>query len=106
MIKSLSGDRAVLDGKEIDILLPTYNIGIEFNGTKWHSDKVVQSKYGITAKQYHRKKVDGAKAKDYTLFFVWANDWSRDKNAINKAIENVINGGKPSSLLTKLTLTK
>ena len=31
-------DRSVLKGQEIDIYLPDYNMGIEFNGDYWHSD--------------------------------------------------------------------
>ena len=31
-------NKTVLDGKEIDIYLPEYKIGIEFNGDYWHSD--------------------------------------------------------------------
>lgn len=33
------GDRKILNGKEIDILLPDKQVGIEYNGTVWHSER-------------------------------------------------------------------
>ncbi|WP_394271931.1 DUF723 domain-containing protein, partial [Butyricicoccus sp.] len=32
-------DRKILEGKEIDILIPDKKIGIEYNGLYWHSEK-------------------------------------------------------------------
>jgi len=34
-----SGNTTLLRGKEIDIYVPSINIGIEFDGSPWHSDK-------------------------------------------------------------------
>lgn len=39
MIDSDSINRDVSFGKEIDVYLPKYNIGIEYNGLHWHRDK-------------------------------------------------------------------
>lgn len=36
----VKNDRTVLDGKEIDIYLPDKKLGIEFNGTHWHSTEI------------------------------------------------------------------
>jgi hypothetical protein len=33
-------NRSILGGKEIDLLLPEHNIGIEYNGLFWHSERV------------------------------------------------------------------
>ncbi|MCD8208271.1 MAG: hypothetical protein LUD72_10075 [Bacteroidales bacterium] len=35
---AIRNDRAILDGQEIDILVPSLNIGIEYNGLIWHSE--------------------------------------------------------------------
>lgn len=37
-IEYVTNDRKLLNGLEIDIYLPDYNIGIEINGLYWHSD--------------------------------------------------------------------
>lgn len=36
---SISGDRKVLDGKELDIYIPSKKIGIEYDGDPWHKDR-------------------------------------------------------------------
>jgi len=41
----LYNKRSVLQGKEIDILLPESRLGIEANGEYWHSDAIGVSKY-------------------------------------------------------------
>ena len=38
-IPTIYNDRKTLNGKEIDILIPDLNLGIEYNGVYWHSEK-------------------------------------------------------------------
>jgi hypothetical protein len=37
-IATIYNDRKLLHGKEIDILIPEHNLGIEYNGLYWHSE--------------------------------------------------------------------
>lgn len=37
-IKHIDSDRKILDGKEIDVYIPEYNLGIEINGNYYHSE--------------------------------------------------------------------
>jgi hypothetical protein len=50
-IKHIDNNRTLLNGKEIDILLPEYNIGIEINGNYFHSEIS-----GDKDKKYHIDK--------------------------------------------------
>ena len=43
--------------KEIDIFIPSKNIGIEYNGLRWHSDEFNKDK------NYHRNKTDECEKK-------------------------------------------
>ena len=43
-------NRTILNGKEIDIFLPDYNIGIEIDGLYWHSEQFKNDKFYHTAK--------------------------------------------------------
>jgi very-short-patch-repair endonuclease len=58
-------NRTILEGKEIDILLPKHNIGIEINGLHWHKDK---------PKAYHQHKTLKAKEKGIQLIHLWENE--------------------------------
>lgn len=77
MVKALApdavqSDRTILDGREIDILIPSLKIGIEFNGLIWHSTKFGKKR------SYHQDKTDAAAKKDVRLIHIWEDEW-RDK---------------------------
>lgn len=69
--------RKVIQPYELDIYLPEFKLGIEFNGVYWHSEAAGRGK------DYHLKKVKAAQAAGITLFQVWEDDW-RDREAIIK----------------------
>ena len=57
--------RDILDGKEIDIYLPEYKFGIEFNGSKFHATQ--NSIFEAKDRLYHRDKFILAKEKGVHL---------------------------------------
>lgn len=59
-----------MEGKEIDIYLPEYRIGIEVNGTYWHSN-IVQSD-----KKYHFNKSLLAEQSNIHLIHIWEYEWN------------------------------
>lgn len=60
-------NRTVLDGKEIDIYIPTFNLGIECHGNYWHnSDKV--------DKRYHQDKFLNCEKKNVQLLSFFEDD--------------------------------
>lgn len=63
-IEYLCNDRSVLDGKEIDIYIPSKKIAIECNGTYWHCDKT-------TDKKYHYDKYINCLNKGIQLITIW-----------------------------------
>jgi hypothetical protein len=58
-------DRTILDGKEIDIYIPSKKIGIEFNGTYWHSTEVKLDR------NYHLEKSKLAEQKGVRLIHIY-----------------------------------
>lgn len=70
--------RAVLCGKEIDIWLPDYSIGVEYDGLYWHSSACVH-------KTYHRDKWVAAKEAGVRLIMIREDEW-RDKRRIVESI--------------------
>jgi hypothetical protein len=56
------GNRDVLNGKEIDILIKDIGLGIEINGLKWHSEI-----FGGKNNTYHNDKRKLAQSKNYKL---------------------------------------
>lgn len=67
---------------EIDIFIPSLNIGIEFNGVYWHSKQ---------NRMYHQKKYCLAKEDGIRLIQMWDLDWINKKDLIKKKIIHLLN---------------
>jgi len=76
----IENDRLVLGGQEIDIYLPDYKLGIEYNGLYWHSTRFIEDKY------YHYNKVKLAQEKNIRLLHIWEHEWEEDQELIKSVI--------------------
>lgn len=83
-VNIVRGNRTILDGKEIDILLPDYKIGIEFNGLYWHGEK-----FGCD-RNYHNDKRLLAESKGYRLITIWEDDWDNKKDIIKDKLKHIL----------------
>ena len=62
-------NRSLLNGKEIDIYIPSSNLAIEFNGVYWHSEE-----YGKDD-SYHLEKTTLCESKGIQLLHIWDTEW-------------------------------
>jgi hypothetical protein len=69
------------DGYEIDIYLPELNLGFEFNGLYFHSEK-------FKDKNYHINKTDYFKDRGVRIIHIWEDDWIHRNNIIKSQINN------------------
>lgn len=76
--------KRILDGKEIDIYIPSLKLGFEYNGNFWHSDYF---KYGVT-KLYHQEKSLLAKEKGISLVHIFEYEWLDKKQIIKFLIKS------------------
>lgn len=65
----VQGDRHILQGQELDIVLPDLGLAIEFNGAFWHSDAKVD-------KYYHVNKTNKVEDFGYQLLHVHEHYWN------------------------------
>ena len=77
-------NKKILPNKEIDIYLPDYHIGIEFNGDYWHSDIYHQDHGGRST--YHQEKSLEAEKKGIFLFHIFEHEWIYD--SVRENIKN------------------
>jgi very-short-patch-repair endonuclease len=66
-------DRTILEGKEIDFILPQYKIGIEIDGLYYHSTKFIQNT------NYHLTKTQMCREKGYRLIHIFGDELSNTK---------------------------
>ena len=77
-----SKDRTILEGQEIDLLIESKKLGIEYNGIRYHSEN-----YGGKDKYYHLDKTNLAESKGYQLLHILENEWlDTQKREIWKSI--------------------
>lgn len=79
-IKTEQSNREHLNGQEIDIFIPSKNIGIEINGIYYHSELFKPDKY------YHYKKTELANKKNINLLQFWDIEWLYKKEIVKSII--------------------
>lgn len=80
----LRNDRKVLGGKEVDILIASEKVGIEYNGVEWHSEKYGKGKY------YHLNKTLLCKEKGIRLLHIFEDDFLEKKEIIFEKLKNIL----------------
>lgn len=75
------GDRSILNGSELDIFIPKFNIAIEMNGIYWHSELYKSS-------NYHINKTLKCNDKNIELLHIWEDDWKYKRDIIKSIILN------------------
>lgn len=76
-------NRSVLEGKELDIFIPSKSIAIEYNGLYWHSDTYKD-------KNYHLLKLNLCKDKGITLIQIFEDEWLSKREIVISRIFNIL----------------
>jgi hypothetical protein len=86
-------NRTVLTPCEIDIYIPSRNMGIEFNGDYWHSDIQEKFKDHGGRSTYHQKKSLKAEEKGVFLFHIFEYEWNNPvtQNNIKNRLKTLLN---------------
>jgi hypothetical protein len=84
-VKVVQDEREMLGGLHIDIWLPEKRIGIEYNGSHWHTESRVKNK--------HRDKYERAKATGVRLIQVFDFEWLERPNAVRNRLTAILTSG-------------
>lgn len=71
-LEVIQSDRKILNGLELDLVIPEKKLAIEFNGIHWHSEA-----YGKD-RQYHANKTKLTNKAGYRLIHVWEDDYNEN----------------------------
>lgn len=92
----VQSDRTVLNGQELDIVVPSKDIAFEFNGVYWHSEIYRDD-------MYHVNKYRMCKDKGIDLIQVWEDDWNTKNTLIQNLIKHKLGVSyKPKSYARKM----
>lgn len=70
---------------ELDVLLPSAKIGIEFNCDYWHSKLVKKDPLAD-----HSKKLAACRGQGIVLLFVWDHDWLHHRASLQEELFNFL----------------
>jgi len=80
----IQSDRTILSPKEIDILIPSMNLGFEINGVYWHSE--VQGKDA----NYHLNKTKLAENNKVRLIHIFDSEWIHKQEIVKSRITSLL----------------
>lgn len=78
-----------VDGKEIDIYIPEYKLGIECNGAYWHSEIA-----GNRGKEYHIEKLSQIRSHGIDLIQIWDFEWYTKQDIVKSMISHKLKNSK------------
>lgn len=82
----IENDRTILDGKELDIVLPDVGIAFEYNGVYWHNSDNV-------GKHFHIDKIIKCfNNSGYTLIHIFEDMWKTKKDIVKSRIRSLLGG--------------
>lgn len=73
-------DRSILNGKEIDILIPSKKVAIEYNGLWWHN-------FDHAGKMAHYDKTMACKRNGIRLIHIFEWEWSKSRSIVKDIIK-------------------
>ena len=78
-------DRRILNGKELDIYIPSKNLAIEYNGNLWHSEF-----FGGKDKSYHLNKLEECNKKGVELIQIFEDEYMLHKDIVLSKIKHIL----------------
>ena len=78
-------NRSILHGKELDMYLPNFNIAIEFDGCKYHTEG-----YGGKYKNYHLEKTLACKKVGVNLIHIFEDEYMYHKDIVLSKIRHML----------------
>ena len=85
----IENDRVILDGKELDIYLPDYNLAIEFDGLYWHNQQNLERRK-VNAKKYHLDKTNLAHGKGIRLVHIFEDEWTDKQGQVKSRLKHFL----------------
>ena len=81
-------NRIILKGKEIDIYLPDYHIGIEYDGINWHGEKHGKEKW------YHLDKTRMCNENGIRLIHIFEDEYILRKDIVLHKLKHILHRDK------------
>lgn len=82
-LTTLTNDRSIISPSELDIVIPSKKIAIEFNGLYWHSSD-------LKAKSYHLDKTKACQKKGIKLIHIFEDEWINKNRIVKSRLKHIL----------------
>lgn len=83
-LEVLVNNKKRLRGIEIDLYIPSLDIGIEYNGLYWHSEKMGKTK------NYHQLKTILSEGEGVRLIHIFEDEWNNKKEIVKNRLRYIL----------------
>ena len=83
---TIKRDRNILNGKELDIYVPSKRIAIEYHGLRWHTEF-----FAGKTKYYHINKLTQCIDNDIKLIQIFEDEYVTNKNVVLNKLLHILN---------------
>ncbi len=93
-------NRKILEGKEIDLVIPSLKICFEYDGLYYHTEKMGKDS------KYHLNKTIDCSLMGYKLYHIYEDEWVKNKELVKNKIRHILNkseGTKIGARQVKIT---
>ena len=77
-------NRKLLEGKEIDLIIPSVKIGIEYNGLYYHTENMGKNSV------YHLNKTLACNQLGYKLIHIFEDEWMKNKELVKSKLKHIL----------------
>ncbi len=91
-------NRKILNGKELDIYIPSHNLAIEYDGLYWHSEIHKPS-------NYHLNKTQLCEKQGIQLIHIFEDEWLFKQDIVKSRLLNIL-GLTPNKIYARKTKIK
>jgi hypothetical protein len=84
-IDIIRNERSLIDGLEIDIWIPSLNIGIEYNGLYYHGEI-----FGNKDKLYHLRKLEKCEKANIQLINIYEDEWIYKSDIVKSKLKHIL----------------
>lgn len=95
-----SKNRKLLNGKEIDLIIPSVKLAIEYDGLYYHTEKM--GKYPT----YHLDKTIECYNKGYNLIHIFEDEWITKKDIVKSKISHILKVNQGIKIGARKTIIK
>lgn len=103
-VEYYTSDRKILNGLELDIVIPSKKIAIEYHGLMFHREGLISGGIGgVKDKHYHLNKTKLANEKGYKLIQIFEDEWINKKSIVKSKLKHILGVSESKKIYARKT---